>query len=63
MLTRVKEYAPRAYKAVVGGVTGGSAAYAGAVDGGVTPDEWIVVFAAGLAAAVAVWLTPNKAQP
>lgn len=60
MLTRVIEYAPRAYKAIVAAVGAGSAAYAGAVDGGVTADEWVVVAAAAVAAGVAVWLAPNK---
>lgn len=60
MLTRVIEYAPRAYKAIVAAVGAGSAAYAGAADGGVTADEWIVVAAAAVAAGVAVWLAPNK---
>lgn len=60
MLTRVVAYAPRAWKAIVAGVGAGSAAYAGAADGGVTTDEWIVVAAGAVAAAVAVWLAPNK---
>jgi len=60
MLTTVLAYAPRAWKAIVAGAAGGSAAYAGAVDGGVTASEWIVVGAAAVAAAVAVWLAPNK---
>lgn len=60
MLTKAIAYLPRATKAVVAAAGGVSAAYAGAVDGGVTADEWIVVAAAGLAAGVAVWLAPNK---
>jgi hypothetical protein len=59
-MSNVLEYLPRATKALVAGVGGWVAAYAGAVDGGVTADEWIVVAAAGVAAAVAVWLAPNK---
>lgn len=53
-------YLPRVAKALVALLGGASAAYAGAVDGGVSADEWVVVAAAGVAAAVAVWLTPNK---
>lgn len=60
MLSTLVAYAPRAWKAIVAGLTGGSAAYAGAVDGGVTAPEWIVVAAAAVAAGVAVWLAPNK---
>jgi hypothetical protein len=60
MLTRVVTYLPQAVKALVAAAGGWSAAYAGAVDGGVTADEWIVVAAAGVAAGVAVWLAPNK---
>ena len=59
-MSRVLEYLPRAAKALVAALGGVSAAYAGAVDGGVTADEWVVVVAAGVAAGVAVWLTPNK---
>ena len=55
-------YLPRVAKALVAGLGALSAAYAGAVDGGVTADEWVVAVAAGLAAAVAVWLTPNKTE-
>jgi hypothetical protein len=60
MLTRVVTYLPQATKALVAAAGGWSAAYAGAVDGGVTADEWIVVVAAGVAAGVAVWFAPNK---
>ena len=59
-MTRVLEYLPKATKALVAAAGGWSAAYAGAVDGGVSGDEWIVVVAAGLAAGVAVWFAPNK---
>jgi len=59
-MTKVLEYLPRATKALVAALGGWTAGYAGAVDGGVTADEWIVVLAAGVAAAVAVWLAPNK---
>ena len=62
MLTRVLTYLPRATKALVAAAGAVSAAYAGAIDGGVTADEWVVVVAAGLAAGVAVWLAPNKAS-
>lgn len=61
MLTKVVTYLPRATKAFVAAAGAWSAAYAGAVDGGVTSDEWVVVAAAGVAAGVAVWLAPNKA--
>jgi hypothetical protein len=60
MFTRVIQYAPQAYKALVAAIGAGSAAYAGATDGGVTVDEWVVVAAAAVAAGVAVWLAPNK---
>ena len=60
MLRSIITYLPRATKALVAFAGGVSAAYAGAVDGGVTADEWIFVVAAGLAAGVAVWLAPNK---
>jgi hypothetical protein len=60
MLTRVVTYLPKATKAIVAAAGAVSAAYAGALDGGVTADEWIVVAAAGVAAGVAVWLAPNK---
>lgn len=60
MLTRFVTYAPRVLKALVAAVGGWSAAYAGAVDGGVTVDEWVVVAAAGVAVGVATWLAPNK---
>lgn len=60
MLTRVVTYLPKATKAFVAAAGAWSAAYAGAVDGGVTPDEWVVVAAAGVSVAVAVWLAPNK---
>lgn len=60
MLTRIVKYAPRAWKAVTAGVAAGTGAYAGAVDGGVTVGEWIVVAAFGVAGAVTVWLAPNK---
>ena len=59
-MTRLLTYLPRVIKALVAGVGGCTAAYAGAVDGGVSADEWIVVAAAGVAAGVAVWLAPNK---
>lgn len=62
-MSRVLTYLPRVLKALVAAVTAGSAAYAGAVDGGVTTDEWVVVAAGAVAAAVAVWLTPNKPAP
>lgn len=61
MTRRLIAYAPRMWKAVTGGVASGSAAYAGAVDGGVTFPEWIVVAAAAVAGGVAVWLTPRNA--
>jgi hypothetical protein len=60
MLTQILTYLPRVTKALVAAATGASAAYAGAVDGGVSADEWVVVAAAALAAGVAVWLAPNK---
>jgi hypothetical protein len=60
MLTRALTYLPKAFKALVAAAGGWSAAYAGAVDGGVTGDEWIVVLAAGLATGVAVWLAPKN---
>jgi hypothetical protein len=60
MLTRALHYAPRVAKALTAAAAGWSSAYAGAVDGGVTAEEWVVVVASGLAAAVAVWLTPNR---
>ncbi len=60
-MSKVISYLPQMYKAVMAAVAAGSAAYAGAVDGGVTAAEWIVVAAAALAAGVATWLTPNKA--
>ena len=60
MLTRIVKYLPRMWKAVAGGVTAGSAAYAGAVDGGVTAPEWVIVAAYGLAGGLAVWLAKNK---
>jgi hypothetical protein len=60
MLTRVITYLPRVLKALVAIAGGWSAAYAGAVDGGVTADEWVVVVAAGVAVGVATWLAPNK---
>jgi hypothetical protein len=60
MLTRVLEYLPQMVKALVAAASAVSAAYGGAVDGGVTGDEWIVVIAAGLAAGVAVWFAPNR---
>jgi hypothetical protein len=60
MLSKLIGYLPRAAKAIVAGAGALSAAYAGAVDGGVSADEWVIVVAAGLAAAVAVWLAPNK---
>lgn len=60
MLSNLIAYAPRVWKAIVAGVGAGSAAYAGAADGGVTTDEWIVVGGAAVAAGVAVWLAPNK---
>ncbi len=59
-MTKVISYLPQMYKAIVAAVGAGSAAYAGAVDGGVTAAEWIVVAAAALAAGVATWLTPNR---
>lgn len=59
-MSRVIAYLPRASKALVAAIGGWTAAYAGAVDGGVTADEWVVVAAAGVAAGVAVWLAPNK---
>ena len=59
-MTRLLTYLPRITKALVAAAGGWTAAYAGAVDGGVTGDEWIVVVAAGVAAGVAVWLAPNK---
>lgn len=60
-MSKVLTYLPRVTKALVAGAGGWAAAYAGAVDGGVTGDEWIVVLAAGIAAGVAVWLAPaNK---
>lgn len=59
-MSRLIANLPRVAKALVAALGGVSAAYAGAVDGGVTADEWIVVAAAGVAAGVAVWLTPNK---
>lgn len=62
MLSRLIKYAPRMWKAIAGGVTAGSGAYAGAVDGGVTAPEWITVVAAGLAGGLVVWLAP-KNQP
>jgi hypothetical protein len=60
MLTQILTYLPRVTKALVAAATGVSAAYAGAVDGGVSADEWVVIAAAGVAAGVAVWLAPNK---
>jgi hypothetical protein len=60
MLTQILTHLPRITKALVAGATAASAAYAGAVDGGVSADEWIVVAAAALAAGLAVWLAPNK---
>lgn len=62
-MNRVIAYLPRVMKALVAAVTAGSAAYAGAVDGGVSPEEWVVVVASGIASAVAVWLTPNQPAP
>lgn len=59
-MSRLLTYLPQIVKALVAAVGGVSAAYAGAVDGGVTADEWVVVVAAGVAAGVAVWLAPNK---
>jgi hypothetical protein len=60
MLVKIVGYLPQAVKALVAAVGAASAAYAGAVDGGVSADEWVVVVAAALAAGVAVWLAPNK---
>jgi hypothetical protein len=60
MLVKIVGYLPQAVKALVAVAAAGSAAYAGAVDGGVTADEWVVVVASALAAGVAVWLAPNK---
>jgi hypothetical protein len=60
MLTQILTHLPRVTKALVATATGMSAAYAGAVDGGVSADEWVVIAAAGVAAGVAVWLAPNK---
>jgi predicted phage tail protein len=63
MFTRLVTYLPQIYKALAAAATAGSAAYAGAVDGGVSADEWIVVGAAAVAAGVAVWLTPKNKEP
>jgi len=54
MLTQILTHLPRITKALVAGATAASAAYAGAVDGGVSADEWIVVAAGALAAGLAV---------
>lgn len=62
MLSRLIVYVPQAWKAVAAAATAGSGAYAGAIDGGVTGPEWIVVIAVALAAGFAVWRVPNKAS-
>jgi hypothetical protein len=59
-MSRLITYLPRVSKALVAALAGWSAAYAGAVDGGVSTDEWIVVAASGVAAGVAVWLAPRN---
>jgi hypothetical protein len=61
MISTLIQYLPKIVKALTAVVTAGSAAYAGALDGGVTADEWVVVAAGAVAAGVAVWLAPNKA--
>jgi hypothetical protein len=60
MLVKIVGYLPQVVKALVAVAAAGSAAYAGAVDGGVSADEWVVVAVSAVAAGVAVWLAPNK---
>lgn len=60
-MSKVIEYLPKMAKSITAGLAAGSGAYAGAVDGGVSPDEWIVIVAAALAGGLAAWLVPNKA--
>ena len=59
-MSRVLEYLPVMAKALVAGALALSGAYAGALDGGVTVEEWVVVLAAGVAAAVGTWWKKNK---
>jgi hypothetical protein len=60
LLVKIVGYLPQVVKALVAVAAAGSAAYAGAVDGGVSADEWVVVAVSAVAAGVAVWLAPNK---
>jgi hypothetical protein len=62
-MSRLIAYLPQAFKAIVAAATAGSGSYAGAVDGGVTAEEWAVVVVAAVAAGFAVWRARNKPAP
>ena len=60
-MSRVLTYLPQMAKALVAGALALSGAYAGAVDGGVTAEEWAVVIVAGVFAAAGTYWKKNKA--